>query len=710
MSALSIQPTFPIFTETDGLPLENGYIWVGAANLDPQGNPINVYWDAALTIAAAQPIRTLNGYPSRSGTPARLYVNSDYSIRVQDKNGSVMYSAPAATERYSEVVFNSNASQVIYDPAGLGAVPTTVQAKLREIVSVKDFGAVGDGVTDDTAAVHAAINFAKSRRGAVYFPVGTYRVTSGYTDVGNYQDVRLYGESSTREFNSGVAGSHIRLDSASPSSFFYRVNSRIHLQIENLTFSCAQYVLDRKFIAFNAIANSFSFDNLNFESVEKPICFELDCYFQSSTITNVQFRSSGSIHSEVGNSSYGQNLRATLLVLIDVHHEGGVPINTDKIVCDLSALRWVQATNLLLEGALPQSGWTVLRLQNPYNPDWSRDCYATFHSFWSEWGGPSSLNDVWQTGGRVVWQGPQFSIDVNRQYKLEGKGAVEVRNASFSGDGTPVKDLFDVEDYLCQVIIHDSNGRDFTTAKTTPNFTLNNCSEARDGLSNLLIGTNFSNTRSETLWVFDGGYPDPGRVTFNTSSGTTSFPSVDATFGRKLVIVPSGNTINLDAQGLVRTKTVAGQQVSIAYRMKMPVFTGGQLIVGLTRNGSVVGTAVGIPVVNSNIEVEGIFQFVDTIGGASTLGFSFTSSSMTGVSGNLELYYAAILLGKDGLQTTIPSFPNNVITFATTTPSVGEWKRGDIIYNSSPSALGTPAWSCVASGTPGTWSAMANLV
>lgn len=104
MSALSIQPTYPIFTETDGLPLENGYIWIGAANLDPQGNPINVYWDAALTIAAPQPIRTLNGYPSRNGTPARLYVNSDYSIRVMNKNGSAVYSAPTATERYNGTV------------------------------------------------------------------------------------------------------------------------------------------------------------------------------------------------------------------------------------------------------------------------------------------------------------------------------------------------------------------------------------------------------------------------------------------------------------------------------------------------------------------------------------------------------------------------------------------------------------------------------
>lgn len=93
MSALSIQPTFPIFTDIDGQPLEAGYVWIGQANLDPQGNPINVYWDAALTIQAAQPIRTLGGYPSNSGTPARLYVNSDYSIRVMNRNGSTVYTS-----------------------------------------------------------------------------------------------------------------------------------------------------------------------------------------------------------------------------------------------------------------------------------------------------------------------------------------------------------------------------------------------------------------------------------------------------------------------------------------------------------------------------------------------------------------------------------------------------------------------------------------
>jgi hypothetical protein len=91
--SLSVNPPYPIFAEADGLPLENGYIWIGVANLDPQINPINVYWDAALTIPAAQAIRTLNGYAVYNGTPSRFYVNGDYSIRVMDKNGSTIYTS-----------------------------------------------------------------------------------------------------------------------------------------------------------------------------------------------------------------------------------------------------------------------------------------------------------------------------------------------------------------------------------------------------------------------------------------------------------------------------------------------------------------------------------------------------------------------------------------------------------------------------------------
>jgi hypothetical protein len=93
MSALSVQPPYPAFAGADGLPLENGYIWIGTVNLNPQVNQIAVYWDAALTVSAAQPIRTLNGYPVYQGTPSRFYVGSDYSIQVLDSRGSLVYTS-----------------------------------------------------------------------------------------------------------------------------------------------------------------------------------------------------------------------------------------------------------------------------------------------------------------------------------------------------------------------------------------------------------------------------------------------------------------------------------------------------------------------------------------------------------------------------------------------------------------------------------------
>jgi hypothetical protein len=180
MTALSIQPTYPIFTDIDGQPLEDGFVWIGVANTQPIGNPINVYWDAALTLPAAQPIRTRGGYPVNSGTPARLYVDSDYSIRVMNKNGSVVYSAPAATERLSGVVVTGvNASDVSYTLNRTGALERSAESKFDDTISILDFipeaehAAIKAGTStfDCTSAIQDAIN---TNAGLVYWPAGVY--------------------------------------------------------------------------------------------------------------------------------------------------------------------------------------------------------------------------------------------------------------------------------------------------------------------------------------------------------------------------------------------------------------------------------------------------------------------------------------------------------------------------------------------------------
>jgi hypothetical protein len=55
-----------------------------------------------------------------------------------------------------------DASTVSYDPPFTGGVATNVENKLAEYVSVADFGAVCDGVADDTAAVQAAVDYCAS--------------------------------------------------------------------------------------------------------------------------------------------------------------------------------------------------------------------------------------------------------------------------------------------------------------------------------------------------------------------------------------------------------------------------------------------------------------------------------------------------------------------------------------------------------------------
>jgi hypothetical protein len=119
MALIQLAPPYPVFTDKNGDPLDNGYLYFGVVDLNPETNPIQVYYDSAFTQPVAQPIRTSNGYPMRNGAPALIFAGSQFSVTVRDKNSDL----------------------VIYSPVGYGVDPGSIAG----VVVVQDH--TGDGVT-----------------------------------------------------------------------------------------------------------------------------------------------------------------------------------------------------------------------------------------------------------------------------------------------------------------------------------------------------------------------------------------------------------------------------------------------------------------------------------------------------------------------------------------------------------------------------------
>lgn len=123
------------FFDTDGTPLDNGYIYVGTTGANPETAPQAVYWDKAGTIPAAQPIRTINGFPARDGAVSKFYTSTkNYSITVKDKRGIlVMGVLNSDSGIFDELSDTTGAAGVGYDNTTSGLAATDVQAAIDEV-------------------------------------------------------------------------------------------------------------------------------------------------------------------------------------------------------------------------------------------------------------------------------------------------------------------------------------------------------------------------------------------------------------------------------------------------------------------------------------------------------------------------------------------------------------------------------------------------
>lgn len=206
------------FFDNSGNVLTGGKIYTYLAGTT---TPVATYTTSVGNVPWSNPI-ILNSAGRVSGS-GEIWVSSNISYKfiLKDSNDVLI-----ATY---DNINNITAANISYTAPYLTAVQTTVADKLAESVSVKDFGAVGDGSTDDTIAITNAIAASNS----VYFPQGTYKITS---EIELRSDMYIYGAGQ----NVSILNFYKASNPAS-SEFMLAARYESNILIENMTVKSNAY-------------------------------------------------------------------------------------------------------------------------------------------------------------------------------------------------------------------------------------------------------------------------------------------------------------------------------------------------------------------------------------------------------------------------------------------------------------------------------------
>lgn len=178
------------FLDANGAPLAGGKVYTYAAGTT---TPLVTYTDESGTVPNTNPVIL----DSRGEAAIWLGVAS-YKLKLTTAADVEIWTVDnivsASVQALADLSESGGSALVGFLQSGTGAVATTVQTKLRETVSVKDFGAIGDGVTNDSSAFAAAITAANGKW--VYVPPGYLFRLATRLDALTSAPIRLIGAGS----------------------------------------------------------------------------------------------------------------------------------------------------------------------------------------------------------------------------------------------------------------------------------------------------------------------------------------------------------------------------------------------------------------------------------------------------------------------------------------------------------------------------------
>lgn len=191
---LATFPKFRAWTLNGTAPLVGGKLYTYEAGTT---TPLATYTDQSGSTPNANPVIL-----DASGSADVWLSSAAYKFKLEDSSGVIQWTVDdiqpdrGATILRSDLSDTSDAAKgdalICVKQPFTGGVARTQHAKNLETLTVTDFGAVGNGSTDDTAAIQAALTAAAGK--VLTIPQGTYKVTSGLSVPAN---TTIYGYGAT---------------------------------------------------------------------------------------------------------------------------------------------------------------------------------------------------------------------------------------------------------------------------------------------------------------------------------------------------------------------------------------------------------------------------------------------------------------------------------------------------------------------------------
>lgn len=235
------------FLDNNGVMLSGGLLYIYAAGTT---TPTTTYTSISGATPHANPIvldstgRVTSEIWITEGASCKFTLKTSTGVEIWTKDNiegindvtAATTAATAALDAYKAAVAASSGSSLVgFTQPGVTAVARTVQARLRDTVSVKDFGAVGDGVTDDTATMQAAIDYAVANGRDLFIPDGTYIVNQLVYNSTSYANMpSIYGAGRNQTIIKKKAGSTV--GALLTVGAFASTNFMANVTIEGITF------------------------------------------------------------------------------------------------------------------------------------------------------------------------------------------------------------------------------------------------------------------------------------------------------------------------------------------------------------------------------------------------------------------------------------------------------------------------------------------